>query len=76
MKQDKLYWHNAFTEALKAEFKESRNILNFTDEYMLSKESLKIDMVIEKDKNARVHKNIGEIFKGHNLFEFKSETDY
>lgn len=42
---------------------------------MLSKESLKIDMVIKKDKDAQVQKNIGQIFKGHNLFEFKSETD-
>jgi hypothetical protein len=33
-------------------------------------------LIIKKDKGVRIEKNIGRIFKGHNIFEYKSETDY
>jgi len=31
--------------------------------------------VIKKKPGERIDKNIGRIFKTHNIFEFKSETD-
>jgi hypothetical protein len=33
-------------------------------------------LVIKKPPGAVVDKNIGRIFKGHNIFEYKSPTDY
>jgi hypothetical protein len=32
-------------------------------------------LVIKKDKHVHIEKNIGKIFRGNNLFEFKSESD-
>ena len=73
---DKVYWHGAFFEALQLEFHQYRDSLAFFDEHQLSKESLVIDViVIKKAQGVQIKKNIGEIFRGHNLFEYKSERD-
>ena len=73
---DKIYWHEAFFEALQLEFKDYLDILHFDNEFPLSKEALIIDaLVIRKDSQRQISKNIGRIFKGHNIFEFKSEKD-
>ena len=46
-------------------------------ERLLSKEALKMDvLIIKKEKDVEIDKNIGKIFKGYNIFEYKSETDY
>ena len=72
-----IYWHEAFYEALQLEFYEYKNVLNFENEHMLSKESLKIDVVvIKKTSDIEIKKNIGKIFESYNIFEFKSEHDY
>jgi hypothetical protein len=76
-KQDKIYWHDAHFAAIQLELIEYENALTFEDEHQLSKEALEIDvLVIKKTADVEINKNIGEIFKGHNLFEFKSPTDY
>lgn len=75
-KFDKIYWHGAFYEALQLEFNDYLDILDFTNEYALGKEALKMDaLVIRKNSSRQVDKNIGKIFKGYNIFEFKSEKD-
>ena len=52
------------------------DLLEFQDEYPLSKEALIMDvLVIKKKLGERIDKNIGRIFKTYNVFEFKSETD-
>lgn len=72
----KIYWHDAFYEALKLEFHQYKDFLKFQNEHRLSKEALRVDvLVIKKDKAIQVEKNIGKIFRGHNLFEYKSERD-
>ena len=72
----KLYWHEAFYEALKLELYEYNDVLTFIYEHQLSKEALRMDvLVIKKDKNIKIEKNIGRMFKKCNIFEYKSESD-
>ena len=72
----KVFWHEAFFEALQLEFHDYRDLLEFENEYLLSKEALSMDvLVIKKKPGERIDKNIGRIFRAHNIFEFKSETD-
>ena len=75
--KDNLYWHSAFTSSIKYELEGYTDKLDIETEHQLSKEALRIDMlVIKKDKNLMVEKNIGKIFKEHNIVEYKSPSDY
>jgi len=74
--QDKIYWHEAFFEALQLELYQYKDSLEFHKEHRINEEALRMDvLVIKKDKDTKIEKNIGRIFKGHNIFEYKSETD-
>jgi len=74
--KDKTYWHDAFFEALQLEFHQYLDALNFIYEHPLSKEALIVDvLVIRKKQDIEIEKNIGNMFKSINLFEFKSEKD-
>ena len=74
--KDKIYWHGAFFEAIQLELHQYLEILTFVYEYPLSKEELLIDvLVIRKEHDIEIQKNIGKIFRAINLFEFKSEKD-
>ena len=46
--QGKIYWHDAFYEAVQLELAEYKNVLEFKNEHHLSKEALKIDVMIIK----------------------------
>ena len=70
----KIYWHEAFYEALKLELHQYKDFLEFQHEHHLSKEALRIDvLVVKKNTDVQIKKNIGKIFKRHNIFEYKSE---
>ena len=72
----KIYWHDAHHEALQLELHEYEDALEFKKEYQLSKEALRMDaLVIKKIKNVKIDKNIGKIFRNHNVVEYKSELD-
>jgi len=74
--KDKTYWHDAFFEALQLELHQYLPSLKFIYEHQLSKQALIIDvLVIRKEHDIEIEKNIGKIFKAINLFEFKSEKD-
>jgi len=74
---DRIHWHEAFYEALRLELDRYLEFLQFENERLLSKEALRMDvLVIKKEKDIEIEKNIGRIFKTHNIFEYKSETDY
>jgi len=74
--QGKIYWHGAHFEALQLELHEYEDALVFKKEHELSKEALRMDtLVIKKIKNVQIYKNIGKIFKSHNIVEYKSEKD-
>ena len=74
--KEKIQWHPAFRQAIKAELAEYRDVLEFIEEYPLTTEPLKIDtVIIKKPPEVYIKKNIGRIFKGHNIIEFKSPED-
>lgn len=75
-KLEKNHWHPGFIGAMELEFKDFKQVLVFDDEHQLSKEPLKIDLlVIKKKKGVKITNQIGEIFRQYNIFEFKSPDD-
>ena len=73
---EKSHWHPALCAATEWELKENKDILSFETEHQLSKEPLKMDMlVIKKEPAATIGNEIGKIFREHNILEFKSCTD-
>ena len=75
--RNKVYWHDAFFEAIKLELHQYQQFLDFTYQHPLSKEALKMDvLVVKKKPGIKIDKNIGRIFRTHNVIEFKSEKDY
>lgn len=70
------YWHPGFLGAMGIEFRSYRQSLHFDDEHTLSKESIKMDLlIIKKDKSVAITNEIGEIFREHNVIEYKSPDD-
>jgi len=75
--KDVLQWHPAFFAGLQIELAAERENLVFESEHQLSKKPMEIDiLVIKKERNLPVKKNIGRIFRKYNLIEYKSPTDY
>ena len=75
-KLEKDYWHPGFLGAMEIEFREFRSDLVFDDEHSLSKEPLRIDLlVIKKNRNVRIRNQIGDIFRQYNVIEYKSPDD-
>ena len=73
---ERINWHAAFREALQAELIDYRDILEYQEELPLTTEPLRVDLVVVKKKSdAIIKKNIAEIFRGHNLIEYKSPDD-
>lgn len=75
-KLEKLQWHPAFCSATELELREDKDNLEFLREYPLSKQPLKIDLMVIKKKPGIVIKNeIGRLFKIHNIIEYKNPYD-
>ncbi len=76
-KEEKLLqWHAAFFADLQIELAEEAEYLTFENEHMLSTKPMQLDvLVIKKDGTRKIKKNIGRIFRGHNIVEYKSPTD-
>ena len=73
---DKLQWHPAFYAATGLEFHEDIERLELKPEYNLSKEPIRIDLLIIKDGSAGQIKNeIGHIMRTYNVIEYKSPED-
>ena len=69
-------WHPGFYSGLELELRDYRDVLNFKPEHSLSKEPLRIDMlVIKKKPNVKIDNPIAEIFREHNIVEYKSPHD-
>ena len=72
----KNWWHPPFYEALKAIIDPSEEYFKFQDEYRLSKESLRIDVTVtKKEEVSPINHVIAELFKRHNLVEYKPHND-
>lgn len=62
--------------AAELELRLNKADLEFKREYNLSKKPLQMDLlIIEKRKNAQIQNEIGTIFCGHNVIEYKSPDD-
>ncbi len=76
MKDTKIQWHPGFVAAMNLEFAKDRERLIFEKEYNLNTKPLEIDLlVIRKDSSVRISNEIGSLFKGHNIMEYKSPED-
>ena len=76
MKETKIQWHPGFVAAMNLEFAKNRQDLIFEKEYNLNTKPLEIDLlVIKKGASVRIDNEIGVLFKGHNIMEYKSPED-
>ena len=72
----KIQWHPAFCAAAELELRFNKDDLEFKREYNLSKKPLQMDLlIIEKKKGVQIQNEIGDIFRGHNIIEYKSPDD-
>lgn len=76
-KERPLQWHPANYAGLQIELAEEKEFLNFEDEHQLGTKPMAIDiLIIKKETKHKIRKNIGRIFKKHNIVEYKSPDDY
>ncbi len=72
-----LQWHPAFYASLQIEFAEEADKLIFENEHQLGTKPKEIDvLIIKKNSSDRIQKNLGRIFRKHNIVEYKSPKDY
>lgn len=77
MEKTKLQWHPAFSAALRITLQDEMKYLEMHEEYLLTKKPLQMDvLLIKKTKNVQIEKSIGQIFRAHNIIEYKSPEDY
>ena len=70
-------WHPAFFSSLQIEFEKEADKLIFENEHLLSTKPMAIDvLIIKKISDEPINKNIGRIFRKHNIIEYKSPDDY
>ena len=73
---DATYWHPAFFAGIQIELAEDADNLVFENEHQLGTKPMEIDvLIIKKETDRPVKKNIGRIFKKHNIIEYKSPDD-
>lgn len=76
MNNEKLQWHPAFAAALRITLQDEMKYLELQEEYLLSKKPPQIDvLILKKVKEISLKKKIGQIFRGHNIIEYKSPDD-
>lgn len=77
MKETKIQWHSAFVSAMNLDLGPDRDDLIFEKEYNLNTKPLEIDLlVIKKVDFVQIASEIGKLFKGHNIMEYKSPEDH
>ena len=75
-KSDRLSWHSGFCGAMELEFLQYKGLLDFNREFPLSKEPLRIDLLmIKKLKDTVIDIDIGRLFRTYNIIEYKSPQD-
>lgn len=76
-KKTNLQWHPAFYAGIQIEFEAERDKLIFENEHQLGTKPKQIDvLIIKNNSNEPIKKNIGRIFRKHNIIEYKSPNDY
>lgn len=76
MNNRKIQWHPGFVAAMNLEFAMSREELIFQKEYNLNTRPLEVDLlIIKKEPSVQIDNEIGAVFRGHNIMEYKSPED-
>lgn len=71
-----IQWHPGFYGAAELEFLSNKDDLEFQREFNLSKEPIRMDLlIIKKLADVRIENELGHIFKKYNVVEFKSPDD-
>ena len=74
--KETLQWHPAFYAGIQIEFEDEADKLIFENEHQLGTKPKEIDvLIIKKRPDVQIQKNLGKIFRIHNLIEYKSPTD-
>ena len=69
-------WHPGFYGAAELEFLSNKGDLEFQREYNLSKEPVRMDLlIIKKLSDVRIENERGHIFKKFNVVEYKNPDD-
>ena len=72
-----LQWHSAFYAGIQIELEEEEELLIYENEHQLGTKPMEIDvLIIKKQNNVQIRKNIGRLFRTHNIIEYKSPDDY
>ena len=76
-KERPLQWHPENYAGLQIELADEKEFLIFEDEHQLGTKPKAIDILfIKKVQEHKIKKNIGRIFRKHNIIEYKSPDDY
>lgn len=76
METSRIQWHPAFTAAVYLELSSNLDSLTITREYNLNVKPLQTDLLIIKNHaDVMLDNEIGKIFKGHNILEYKDPED-
>ena len=71
-----IQWHPGFYGAAELEFLSNKGDLEFQREFNLSKEPIRMDLlIIKKLADVRIENELGHILKKYNVAEFKSPDD-
>ena len=71
-----IQWHPGFYGAAELEFITNKGDLEFQREFNLSKEPIRMDLlIIKKLSNVKTKNEIGHIFRKFNVVEYKSHDD-
>lgn len=77
MEDTKIQWHAAFVSAMNLELAQNRSDLIYHKEYNLNTKPLEVDLlVIKKEVDIQITNEIGKLFRGHNIVEYKSPLDH
>ncbi len=77
MSDTKIQWHPGFVAAMNLELEQNRDDLIYEREYNLNTKPLEIDLlVIKKEPGVQIVNEIGKLFRGHNIIEYKSPMDH
>jgi CRISPR/Cas system CSM-associated protein Csm2 small subunit len=72
---DKIQWHPAMYAAVQYELRDDIEEMEMISEYNLSKEPVRIDILIINDKIKKIKNEIGHIMRKYNVIEYKSPED-
>lgn len=71
-----IQWHPGFYGAAELEFLSNKGDLEFQREFNLSKEPIRMDLlIIKKLSDVRIKNEIGHIFRKFNIVEYKNPDD-